>query len=82
MQGLLTLTSREIAAFNRCEKIIEKGKKTFIEVGRALLQIKEQELYRSDYDTFADYCKERWGFNDSRAGSLSQRPRSRKPLQM
>jgi hypothetical protein len=34
------------------------------------LQIKEEALYRSDYDTFDDYCRERWGFKRSHAYQL------------
>jgi len=28
----------------------------------ALLEIRESRLYRQDYSTFEDYCKERWGW--------------------
>jgi hypothetical protein len=70
MQALLSLTSKEIRAFNRCEKIIEKGQQTFVEVGNALLEIREGRYYRADYETFHDYCLQRWGFQDSRARQL------------
>ena len=46
------------------EAIIERGLKTFVEVGNALLAIREGKLYRhrEGYATFEDYCSKRWGF--------------------
>jgi hypothetical protein len=67
MSALLVLTGREVATLTRCEKVIERGQQTFLDVGNALLMIREQALYRSDYDTFDDYCLRRWGFSSSRA---------------
>jgi hypothetical protein len=67
---ILSLTGREIKTLNQCERIIERGQQTFLEVGKALLKIKEQSLYRSDFDTFADYCEQRWGWNVRRAQQL------------
>lgn len=46
-----------------CERVIERGLKTFVDVGNALLEIRDSRLYRADYSTFEDYCRERWGFN-------------------
>jgi hypothetical protein len=54
-----------------CEAVIERGLQTFIEVGTALMTIREQKLYRYDgYPTFQRYCLDRWGFADSRARQL------------
>jgi len=64
------LIGSEVKAFTRCENIIEKGVKTFIEVGKALLEIKDGRYYRDNYETFQDYCKERWGFDRQRAFQL------------
>jgi len=54
------------------EAIIERGLKTFVEVGNALLAIREGKLYRyrEGYDTFEDYCRDRWGFSAERARLL------------
>lgn len=52
------------------EIVIEEGKQTFIDVGNALAEIKEQELYKLTHSTFADYCKERWGFNKAYANHV------------
>jgi len=49
------------------EAVIERGLKTFCEVGEALLAIRDGRLYRQDYSTFEDYCISRWGLARSRA---------------
>lgn len=69
------LIGSELKAFTRCENIIEKGVKTFIEVGKSLLEIKENRYYRDNYDTFQDYCKERWGFDRTYAHRLIEASR-------
>lgn len=40
--------------------MIERGPSTFVEVGQALRRIRDERLYRPR-ETFAEYCKERWG---------------------
>lgn len=57
-------------ALVECETVIERGLATFVEVGAALLRIRDDHLYRDDYQTFEDYCRERWQFSDSRARQL------------
>lgn len=48
------------------ERVIERGKQTFIEVGQALAEIQEDRLYhKQGYATFEAYCKERWGWTRS-----------------
>lgn len=43
------------------ETIIENGMRTFIEVGTALLEIRDRRLYREQgFTTFEDYCLKRW----------------------
>lgn len=53
----------EIQALAECEAIIERGLATFVEVGEALLRIRDARLYRDSHGTFEDYCRERWGFS-------------------
>lgn len=52
------------------ESIIERGLKTFVEVGGALLAIRESKLYRQEYGTFEEYCKGRWSIERRRAYQL------------
>lgn len=49
------------------ETVIERGQQTFIEVGRALLEIRDGRLYRASYTTFEAYCRERWGWSQQHA---------------
>lgn len=66
----LQLTFAEGERLAACEETIERGLKTFVEVGEALREVRDARLYRARYATFEDYCRERWGFNDSRARQL------------
>ena len=54
----------------RCEVVIKQGLQTFIEVGQALMTIKEKRLYRIGFKTFEDYCVERWSISRPRAFQL------------
>src|SRR5262245_48163649 len=52
--------------FDAAEAVIERGQKTFLEVGRALLTIKTQgltELKRRGFQNFGDYMQKRWGWS-------------------
>lgn len=52
------------------ETVIERGLHTFVEVGAALLEIRDSRLYRENYGTFEEYCRERWGIERRRAYQL------------
>lgn len=54
------LTTIEEGQLVKLEAIIEHGLQTFVEVGNALAKIRDSRLYRIEYDTFEDYCQERW----------------------
>jgi hypothetical protein len=54
----------------RLEDVIERGRKAFIEVGQALLEVRDGRLYREGHDTFEAYCRERWEFGRSYAYEL------------
>lgn len=70
MTDVAVLTRAEALALAGYEQIIDRGLKTFVEVGNALAGIRESRLYRTDHATFEAYCRERWGFNDRRASQL------------
>ena len=63
------LTEIERVRFDECEQIIKKGLNTFLEVGQALSEIRDNRLYREDYPkyTFEKYCKEVWDLGKSTA---------------
>jgi len=52
------------------EATIERGLQTFVDVGNALLEIRDGRLYRAQYGTFELYCRERWGFSNENARRL------------
>ncbi|MBU0972642.1 MAG: hypothetical protein KKC20_18495 [Proteobacteria bacterium] len=56
------LSEPEKVRFEECEGIIKKGLNTFLEVGRALAEIRDNRLYREAYPgyTFERYCKNVW----------------------
>ena len=63
--GSVTLRTLE-----ECEAVIERGLATFIEVGQALLEIRDSRLYRESHGTFESYCLDRWGFTPQHGGRL------------
>lgn len=64
------MTEREKLA--DCEIKIEHGLTTFYEVGEALLDIRDNRLYRETHHSFEAYCLERWGMSKQHAIRLIQ----------
>lgn len=67
VESLNMLEKSELAGY---EAVIERGIGTFVEVGNALLSIRDKRLYRVEYGTFEDYCRERWGMGRTNADEL------------
>jgi len=55
---LVQLTRKRL---DELERTIERGLQTFVNVGNALREIKDDNLHTVDYDTFEAYCAGRWG---------------------
>ena len=68
MNNLLNVSERN--ELERCEVVIKQGLKTFVEVGQALMLIKEKKLYRGRYGTFEKYCQEKWDMGRRHANRL------------
>lgn len=66
----LVLTTSEATDLRSHEQVIERGLGTFVEVGNALLAIRDGRLYRETHGTFEDYCRERWGMSKTHANRL------------
>jgi hypothetical protein len=66
----LQLHDDEALALEQHEAVIERGINTFIEVGEALLHIRDERLYRATHTTFEEYCRERWNMSRPRAYQL------------
>lgn len=62
-----SLTTGEKRQLKEHESTIERGLSSFVEVGKALLAIKEGKLYTDHSETFEGYCKKRWNFGKSHA---------------
>jgi hypothetical protein len=61
-------TARSLA---QNEEIITRGQRTFIEVGNALMEIREQRQYKdAGYTDFDTYCRERWGWSKRHANRI------------
>lgn len=64
------LSDDELYELSQHEVVIQRGLKTFIEVGEALMAIREKRLYRQTYYTFEEYCQQRWDISRPRAYQL------------
>ncbi len=66
----LPLSIRDRDELAQHEAAIERGLKTFIDVGLRLAAVRDKRLYRDQYGTFEEYCEQRWNFSDRRARQL------------
>ena len=64
------LSPAERDTLRQLENTIATGLQAFYEVGTALLHIKDHRLYREDYASFEDYCRDRWNFGRHRGYQL------------
>jgi hypothetical protein len=61
--GIAMETINVLRSLTELEDVIQSGLKTFVEVGAALLEIRDRRLYQKQgFDTFENYCRERWGW--------------------
>jgi len=49
------------------EAVVERGLSTFVDVGNALMEIRDGRTYRETHGDFDSYCRERWGLSARRA---------------
>ena len=70
--SVVDTTTGEIVgrSLDECEQVIERGLGTFVEVGEALMEIRDSRLYKTSHASFDDYCRERWGFTRRRSSQL------------
>lgn len=58
--------SEALSVFERsewieCRAIVRRGLSTFYETGQALFKIRDKRLYREEYSTWEDYCRDECG---------------------
>ena len=80
MRGAEVMANLAVAGLTECEEIIERGLSTFVEVGEALLRIRDHRLYWKSHATFEAYCRERWGFVRRHANRLIEAAQVTKAL--
>lgn len=56
----------------KLERVVEKGRKAFLEVGNALKEIRDGKLYRATHKTFAAYVEDRFEIKRHYAMNLIQ----------
>jgi N6-adenosine-specific RNA methylase IME4 len=62
-RGALDLFPSSLA---QLEERIQKGLRTFIDVGLALAEIRDRRLYKeAGYSEFDTYCRKRWGWSEA-----------------
>ncbi len=64
------ISGAEAQELLQLETVIEHGLHTFVDVGTALLKIRDSRLYRTAFDTFEDYCRQRWGMARNYANKM------------
>lgn len=69
---MTALAPVEASALAQHEATVERGLASFLDVGRALLAIRDDRLYRVAFTTFEDYCQQRWGIDRTYAFRLTQ----------
>jgi len=68
MGELITLDER--SRLYQLEETIKQGLNTFVDVGNALLEIRDKRLYRQEYSTFEEYFQTVWGMSKMHAYRL------------
>lgn len=68
----MELTPPETTRLAELEAVIKDGLMTFIDVGASLLEIRNSRLYRHEYSTFEQYCREKWQMTRRYANDLIQ----------
>ena len=66
----MVMSIRESQRLEELEKTIARGKKTFVEVGLALAEIRDLRLYKREYSGFEEYCRKKWGWSRQHAYRL------------
>src|SRR5688572_5055852 len=66
--GKMTTIEARTHSLAENEDVIRRGLSTFVEVGQALMAIRDERQYiTAGFDRFEDYCRERWDMGRSYA---------------
>lgn len=61
--ALATLNPAALVTLADCEQRIERGLRSFRDIGQALAEIRDSRLYKGTHATFEDYCEQRWNLS-------------------
>jgi hypothetical protein len=64
------LAPTEQAELAECEAVVREGLRTFVEVGQALMRIRDGRLYRATHATFDGYVRDQFGVGQAYAHRL------------
>lgn len=67
---LKTVKNPLVTQFDKDDRIIVSGRKTFVAVGLALCRIRDSRSYKHKFSTFEDYCEKRHGWKKSHSYRL------------
>jgi len=59
------ITAHDAERLAALEQIVKDGKGAFLAVGMALVQIRDDRLYRAEHATFEEYLEKRWDISKS-----------------
>ena len=60
MSQLELWTEQDEVALQYNEQVIQDGLETYMKVGYALMEIRDNRLYRKEFKTFEEYCHKKW----------------------
>src|SRR5690348_15981222 len=63
-------SQEERTRLHALERVVERSLESFLECGRALLEVRDRRLYREHYKSFEHYLTRRWGITYSQGASL------------
>lgn len=66
----MALTVDEKIRLANLEERIDDRVRGMVEIGEALGEIREARLYREQYQSFEEYCQNRWSFSRDRADQM------------
>ena len=65
-----TLSEQEREALSKCEQAVTQGFQAFASAGRALLLIRDKQLYREQANTFEEYVSAKWNMTRNYADRI------------
>ena len=70
LPDVIPLTSSEKRRKQELETIVKAGLQEFLRVGQALAEIRNRRLYRTEFQTFEQYVRAKFGLARSSADQL------------